>query len=381
MTDYLILGGGLSGCVVASRLKQYLPQASVTVVEWGPNEHDNPLITEPMGTFKLHMSPLQHNYKTVPQRHLDDRQIFNAGGKQLSGSSAVNYAAWTRGDASDYDLWAKTVGDDRWSYKSQLPFMKRTEAHHDRKADPEVHGFDGPIWSTSATRNYPLAQPMHEAFVGAGFEPIADANDGHPRGIAAWTENWRAGKRQPAGKAYKLEGVDVMTSTAVNRILIDQNGRTPKAVGVELDDGHTIMAKKEVILSCGTLRSPQILMTSGIGPAAELKRLGVHQVVDLPVGENLFDHITVSQCFKVKHPANGVAAGSPAFNDPSYVEGIPIDWYISGNVPTEVLEAALRKDGLDPVGHPLITPTRTHFELAPMYAAAVCFSTCLKTPD
>jgi choline dehydrogenase-like flavoprotein len=104
MCDYLILGGGLAGCVLATRLKEYNPWANVTLVEAGPDEHGHEWITEPMGTFNLHLSNFEYNYLTVPQTYYDGRQVYNAGGKLLSGSSAVNYAMWTRGGKADYGM-------------------------------------------------------------------------------------------------------------------------------------------------------------------------------------------------------------------------------------------------------------------------------------
>ena len=101
MVDYLILGGGLAGCTVASRIKEYDPSASLTLVEAGSDEHAKPLITEPMGTFQLHMSPFEYNYHTVPQKCYDGREVYNFGSKLLSGSSSVTYAMWTRGGADD----------------------------------------------------------------------------------------------------------------------------------------------------------------------------------------------------------------------------------------------------------------------------------------
>ena len=101
-TDFLIIGGGTAGCVLASRLKEYNNAAKVTILEAGPNEHAHEWITTPMGTFNLHMSPFQYNYRTVPQKHYDGREVFNAGGKLLSGSSSVNYAMWVRGGKADY---------------------------------------------------------------------------------------------------------------------------------------------------------------------------------------------------------------------------------------------------------------------------------------
>lgn len=174
MADYLILGGGLAGCAIATRLKEYNPSASVTLVEAGSDEHANPLITEPMGTFQLHMSPFEYNYATAPQEAYNGRKVYNAGGKVLSGSSSVNYAMWTRGGRDDYDLWADIVGDQRWSYESLLPYFRRTESHHDpQSVDPKEHGFEGPIHTTASARKYPLKDLLRRAFVkGTGLPEI-----------------------------------------------------------------------------------------------------------------------------------------------------------------------------------------------------------------
>lgn len=257
-------------------------------------------------------------------------------------------------------------------FYSHLTPRKRTESHHDPDVNADQHGTDGPVYSTSATRNYPLTEPMKQAYMSIGVKSNQDANSGDPKGIAAYTENWRAGKRQPAGKSYGLDGVDVITNTSVRKILFEQGlSGKPKAIGAELNDGRTITAKKEVVLSCGALRSPQILMISGIGPFEELDRLEIPQFAELPVGKNLFDHCTISQFFKVKNAEKGVCAGSPAFNDPSYLEGMPVDWVVTENVPSDILKTALKLDGEDPETHPHVNPLRSHYELLPMYAPAV----------
>ena len=299
MSDYIVLGGGLAGCAVATRLKEYSPLASVTLVEAGPDEHSNPLITEPMGTFQLHMSPLEYNYRTVPQEGYEGRRVYNAGGKVLSGSSSVNYAMWTRGGSDDYNLWADIVGDKRWSYEGQLPYFCKTESHHDPKGvDPEQHGFEGPIHTTASARNYPLKDVLRKAFLqGTGLPEITDANGGNPIGVAPYTENWHNGKRQPSGKAYGLKGVKVLTNATVRRILLEGN----VAKGVELNDGRKITAKREIILSCGAIRTPQVLLLSGIGPAEELSKHGIEQLIDAPeVGRNFHDHVSMSQFFTVR---------------------------------------------------------------------------------
>ena len=299
MTDYLILGGGLAGCTVASRIKEYDPSASVTLVEAGPDEHANPLIMEPMGTFELHMSPLEYNYRTVPQKHYDGRQVYNSGGKVLSGSSSVNYAGWSRGGADDYNLWSGIVGDDRWSYEGMLPWFRKNESHHDPKSvDQRQHGFEGPIRTTASARKYPLKEILRKAFLkGTDLPENPDANGGNPIGIAPYTENWRDGVRQPAGKAYGLKGVTVLTNSTVRRIILEEG----HAKGAELVNGRIIMADREVIVSCGAIRTPQLLMLSGIGPASELSKHGIKQLIDAPeVGLNFHDHVCMAQFYKVR---------------------------------------------------------------------------------
>lgn len=298
MTDYLILRGGLAGCALATRLKEYDPSVSVTLVEGGPDEHANPLVIEPMGTFQLHMGNFECNYRTVPQIYYDGRQVYNTGGKVLSGSSSVNYAMWTRGSASDYNLWGKLVDDDKWSYEGLLPFFRKFETHHDpTTADPRQHGFEGPIHTTASARNHPLRDLLRAAFLQSTNLPFNnDANGGNPIGVAPYTENWREGKRQPSGKAYGLRGVNIMTNSWVRRILFD--GKTAK--GVQLTNGKEVFAEREVIVSCGAIRTPQVLMLSGVGPAAEINKHGIEQVLEAPdVGKNFHDHIAMSQFYKV----------------------------------------------------------------------------------
>jgi choline dehydrogenase-like flavoprotein len=132
--DYIIVGGGLAGCVLASRIHQS-SRSSVILLEAGPDQHQNPLITNPFGSVRIPETDLIWRYKTVPQTHLNDRVIDSYSGRLLSGSSAVNHGGWTRGHAADYDLWAELVGDDRWSYNGLLPYFRRSEHFHGPMAD------------------------------------------------------------------------------------------------------------------------------------------------------------------------------------------------------------------------------------------------------
>lgn len=363
--DYIIVGGGLAGCVLASRLHHSPGNPSVILLEAGPDEHANPLVKNPLGGPLLHNTDLEWNYQTVPQKNLNGRTIYNCGGKMLSGSSAVNYGGWTRGNTTDYDSWAKLVGDDRWSYSGMLPYFRRSEHHHDPNADPEQHGFDGPIFTEPVTRKYPLADPIHQAYLEAGLKHNSTPNDGNSLGVASWTENWRNAARQPAGVAYDLSGVQIMTSCQVHRIKII-NGI---ATGVTLIDKREFNANKEIIVSCGTYRTPHVLLLSGIGPSEELARIGIPQLVESPfVGKNLHDHHSLVQYFKLKNPELDRAIGAPSFftNNPEFTEGFPLSWVANDTVPLSILEPALVADGADNEALSLNTG-RAHFELIVAY--------------
>lgn len=211
-----------------------------------------------------------------------------------------------RAPAVDYDLWAEQVGHSRWSYKALLPHLRRTEHHYDPKGDKEQHGFEGPIHTTSG-RVYPLRNTIHQAFVEVGFTENADLNDGNPRGVAPWVENWRDGQRQHSGKVFDLSNIHLITEAAVSKIMFNAD----KAVtGVELLDGRIREARNEIIVCCGAHRTPQLLMLSGIGPLDQLEKHGIPQLVELPaVGRNHFDHLSLHQAWKLRFPEQGLAMG------------------------------------------------------------------------
>ena len=281
-----------------------------------------------------------------------------------------NYAAWTRGDRADYDLWGNLVNDKRWSYNGLLPFFKKTENHHDPKADPHQHGFHGPMHSTPALdRTYPLTQNLKEAYLSTGVKEIPDHNGGDNKGLAPHVENWYKGKRQPAGKAYGLDGIEVRNNSIVKRVMFEDK----KAVGAELITGEIIQAKREVILCCGVFRTPQILMLSGIGPKDVLQKYSIHQLIENPdVGKNFSDHPAVTQFYRVREPEKGLCAPSPQFNHPSYLEGFPTDYVVTESVPSGLLSKAIQHDesskDTDIATHPHVVLPRSHYEILPMYA-------------
>ncbi|ESZ93963.1 hypothetical protein SBOR_5666 [Sclerotinia borealis F-4128] len=368
---YIIIGGGIAGSVVASRLHEKHPSLSILLIEAGPDVSDNPLVTDSANGPFLVGSELDWGYSTVPQRHLNNRALPNNAGKALGGGSAINAGGWIRGDANDYNAWGKLVNDPRWSYAGFLPYFHRTEQYHKAGLDTQ-HGYEGPLYTQSVSstdRNYPLRENIRKAWESIGINYNADANSGSPQGLGELVENRKDGQRQVASTAYPLTGVQVMTSTLVARVLMDTQGLIPRATAVELADGRKIVATKEIIISAGAFRTPQILLLSGIGTKGELAIHGIQQIVDAPyVGKNLHDHMSVAQWWKLKNPEAGYALGSPLFNNPNFKKGTPMDWVVTYTVPHEGLKAALAKDeGIVDDMHPLLSPARSHVECFTVY--------------
>ncbi|PQE26804.1 Choline dehydrogenase protein [Rutstroemia sp. NJR-2017a BVV2] len=361
---------GIAGCVVASRLHEKDPSLSITLIEAGPDASKHPNVPSPMTAQLLLHSELDWDYKTVPQRHLNNRECYAAGGKALGGGSVINACGWIRGDERDYDDWGEIVGDKEWSYQGFLPYFRKVERYH---TPSDEHGADGPNYTQSVTstgRKYPLREQVKSAWEEAGVSHIADANSGSPLGIGELVENRRDGIRQIASTTYSLEGINVILNTLVKRVLVEDDGKGNKAAtGVELADGTVIKAKKEVLLAAGTYRTPQILLLSGIGAAKDLK--GITQTLDLPgVGDNFHDHMSVSQWWKLRHPEAGLAIGSPTFNDPKFFTGLPMDWIVTQTVPAQGLKNALEKDsGKSEDSNTMITSERAHTESFMVYVA------------
>ena len=259
------------------------------------------------------------------------------------------------------------MGSNRWSWKGFLPYFCKTERHHDGNTSPKDHGYNGPVSTASfrsAGRNFPLREPVKAAWSRLGIQPAIDVNDGSPLGVAEVTEARTNGQRVIASVAYPLTGVTILSSTLAKRVLITtlEDG-TKAATGIELADGRSLTAKREVILSAGALRTPQLLLLSGIGPSNVLKRYGIKQIVDSPeVGKNLWDHLGLFQQWKLRHPENGLSFGSPKFLDPAFLNALPLDWYTTVSVPKEGLKLALAQDLGQSLSedHPLLKAPRCH---------------------
>ncbi|MDY7807597.1 GMC family oxidoreductase [Burkholderia stagnalis] len=290
--DYIVVGGGSGGSVVAGRLSED-PNLTVCVLEAGG--HGNGLVVNvPAGAVA--MMPTRINnwaFDTVPQAGLGGRTGYQPRGKALGGSSAINAMVYIRGHRSDYDHWA-ALGNHGWSYDDVLPYFRLSE--HNERFDDAWHGRDGPLWVSDLRTGNPFHERYLEAARQAGLPLTDDFNGAQQEGIGIYQVTQKQGERWSAARAYLLpyigrrSNLTVETHAQVRRILFE--GR--RAVGVEvLQNGtvRTLRARREVVLAAGAFQTPQLLMLSGVGPIHELARFGIQTVQHLPgVGRNLQDH-------------------------------------------------------------------------------------------
>ncbi len=305
--DYIIVGGGTAGCVLANRLSAD-SGVSVLLLEAGGRD-DYFWIDIPVGYLYTIGNPrTDWCYRIEPDPGLNGRSIGYARGKVLGGCSSINAMIYMRGQRSDYDRWAE-MGNRGWSWNDVLPVFKRSE-DYEHGAD-EMHGAGGELRVEERRVNWEILDAWRDAAEECGIPKIAEFNRGDNSGNAYFQMNQRAGRRWSATKAFLRpalgrSNLTVMTEAQVERVLIEvgDDGRR-RAVGVELLDGRlagrtTFKARREVVLAAGSIGSPQILQLSGVGPAELLRRCGITLVHDLPgVGENLHDHLQVRIVYKV----------------------------------------------------------------------------------
>lgn len=299
--DYIIVGAGSAGCVLANRLSMD-PDLRVLLLEAGLRD-SHPLIHIPVGNGKI-IPKAKYNwkYETEPQPHLDNRRILWPRGKTLGGSSSLNGMIYIRGHARDYDLW-RQQGVAGWSYADVLPYFKRAEGNV-RGADA-FHGEDGPLHVGNAAHDHDLFDAFVASGVEAGYPANPDFNGAEQEGFGRYQFNIRNGRRWSAAAAYlkpvlSRSNLTVETGSLTQRILFEND----RAVGVQYARGQeeiSVYAAREVILSGGVINSPQLLMLSGIGPADDLAQLGISTRVDrADVGGNLQDHF----CVHTVHASN-----------------------------------------------------------------------------
>ncbi|HUN92619.1 MAG TPA: GMC family oxidoreductase N-terminal domain-containing protein [Burkholderiaceae bacterium] len=293
--DYVVLGGGSGGCTVAGRLSED-DARSVLLLEAG-GDGTSWVVKVPMAAA-ISVPTAINNWalQTVPQRGLDGRRGYQPRGRGLGGSSAINAMVYTRGHATDYDDWA-AAGADGWAFADVLPYFKRAENNEQFELlDPAFHGQGGPLNVAALRTDNPFHGYFADAVREAGLPWNADFNGAVQDGLGAYQVTQKGGERCSAARGYihphlgKRRNLAVVCRARGRRILFD--GR--RAVGVEYErDGrvHVARARHEVILSAGALHTPQILMLSGVGDPAELRRTGIALVHELPgVGRNLQDH-------------------------------------------------------------------------------------------
>ncbi|MFZ1988723.1 MAG: choline dehydrogenase [Alphaproteobacteria bacterium] len=291
--DFIIVGAGSAGCVLANRLSAD-PQTSVLLIEAGPRDW-NPVFRIPIMAGRLFLgSYCNWSYVTEPEPHLNGRRIPWPRGRVLGGSSAINGMIYTRGNAADYDGWAQ-LGLRAWSYERVLPYFKRSEAR--MSGADEYHGADGLLPVGKLLSPNPVFEAFIEAGQQAGLPYNDDFNGAAQEGVGRYDYNVRNGERWSAARSFldparARSNLTVATGAQLRRIILDKG----RAVGVSIEHGQTedYFAEREVILSCGAVGSPMALMHSGIGNADDLRKLGIEPVADLrAVGENLQDHLQV----------------------------------------------------------------------------------------
>ncbi|MGH3517292.1 MAG: GMC family oxidoreductase [Haloechinothrix sp.] len=309
--DYVVVGAGSAGCIVASRLADR--GASVVLVEAGRSDKTR-LVRVPGMISLVHTLPqlkkrLDWGYYTVPQKHAQDRRIPTTRGKVLGGSSSINGMLFVRGHRGNYDSWS-AEGCDGWSYDDVLPAFKRMENWAEGAS--ELRGSGGPIQVTRQKDLTPASQGFIEALSDTlGVPKIDDYNGADQEGASVFQQSASCGLRYSSSQGYLADGarpnMRVETGVTVSRVRIE-NGR---ATGIEVvgkSGPRVIRAAREVVLSAGVIGSPQILMLSGVGPAGHLRDLGITVQEDLPVGQNLHDHLFVPMTFLMK---NAIHRGTP----------------------------------------------------------------------
>ncbi|XP_062570021.1 L-sorbose 1-dehydrogenase-like [Saccostrea cucullata] len=302
--SYIIVGAGSAGCVLANRLSEDLG-SSVLIVEAGSSEDEHKMMQVPFMFGVLQATKQDWDFRTVPQKFTcqdkKDKKCTWPRGRVLGGTSSIDYLQYIRGSRHDFDKWARE-GADKWSYKDVLPyFIKSEDMQIPSLRFSPYHGMGGPLTVSDGSATNLSDNVYRRGMEELGYR-VVDCNGMSQIGFCFGQETVRSGERWSTAKAFLRPAMNrpnlhVVTNAYVTKILIENR----KAVGITLVKNYEtyhIKAEKEVIISAGSINSPKILILSGIGPKDHLESLGIPVVADLPVGENLEDHINVHMSFR-----------------------------------------------------------------------------------
>jgi choline dehydrogenase len=304
MYDYIIVGAGSAGCVLANRLTED-PSIKVLLLEaGGPDSRRE--IHIPVAFSKLFQTACDWTYFTEPEPQLENRKLYWPRGKVLGGSSSINAMIYIRGNSQDYDHW-RELGNPGWSYADVLPYFKKSE--NQERGPSEYHGTGGPLNVSDLCCMNPLSQAFLEAAEESGFSRNPDFNAASQEGFGFYQVTQKEGRRHSAAVAFlrpamTRPNLTVKTKVHASGILFEKN----RAIGVSFQREEGIeqaRAEREVIVCAGAIGSPQLLMLSGVGNAAELRRFSIPVVCDLPgVGANLQDHPAIGLIYESLQPVS-----------------------------------------------------------------------------
>lgn len=299
--DYIIVGAGSAGCVLANRLTEDAA-ASVLLIEAGPTDETD-LVKLPAAFSYLFRTSRDWNFSTTEQKQANNRTVYWPRGKTLGGSSSINAMIYIRGNAHDYDTWRDSYGCTGWGYADLLGYFIRAEDN--QRGASTYHGTEGPLRVEDLRYVHDLSERFLEATSAAGFASNDDFNGATQDGFGPYQVTQKGGRRWSTADAYLQPAIDrpnleVRTDALVARVLV----RDHRAVGIELigrDGAETVRADTEVILAAGAVGTPHLLLRSGIGPAHHLEEVGVPVVLNASgVGQNLSDHPVVPLIWRTK---------------------------------------------------------------------------------